>query len=439
MKTLENLLDECNIIEYKERVSEGLYKSISALSNTDGGCILIGVDDNKNVKGIDLSNGSQESIVNKIVDSTGIQPKVNVECIDGKNVLNIIVEKSSIPIAYKNKYYKRVGNTTREANREELRKLLLKDASWDSLTNNFTIDDINVSTVAEFVGLAINKGRLSEEAKTLNVIELLTQLDLIIDGKFTNGAILLFGKNPQSLLPTACIRIGLFKGNDESIILSDKNIVGNLFEQIKGVDLALKMFTNMRAQIKGFQREDIWDYPLTALREAALNAIIHKNYFDYSSAIQIKVFGDNIWFYNSGDLFGGLTIDKLRESHTSKSRNPLIMKIIYMAGYVEQFGTGIRRMIMACLRQGIPAPTFEISQGGFILRMYKQYTSLNERQNNAIKYVVENGYISTKIYQEITGASRTQTRRDILMLCDKNIFMSEGENKELVYKLKIQH
>ena len=106
MKTLENLLDECNIFEYKERVSEGLYKSISALSNTDGGCILIGVDDNKNVKGIDLSNGSQESIVNKIVDSTGIQPKVNVECIDGKNVLNIIVEKSSIPIAYKNKYYK---------------------------------------------------------------------------------------------------------------------------------------------------------------------------------------------------------------------------------------------------------------------------------------------------------------------------------------------
>ena len=103
--------------------------------------------------------------------------------------------------------------------------------------------------MAEFVSLAINKGRLSEEAKTLNVIELLTQLDLIIDGKFTNGAILLFGKNPQSLLPTACIRIGLFKGNDESIILSDKNIVGNLFEQIKGVDLALKMFKIGRAHV----------------------------------------------------------------------------------------------------------------------------------------------------------------------------------------------
>ena len=121
------------------------------------------------------------------------------------------------------------------------------------------------------------------------------------------------------------------------------------------------------------------------MREAVLNAIIHKDYFDFSSAIQIKIFGDSIWIYNSGDLFGGLTLDKLTVSHTSKSRNPLIMKVIYMAGYVEQFGTGIKRMITACLKQGIPAPIFETSQGGFILQMYKQYNGLNERQKKAIK------------------------------------------------------
>ena len=438
MKTLEKLLDECNIIEYKEEISESLFKSISALSNTEGGCILIGIDDDKNIKGIDLSNGKQENIVNRIVDLTGIQPIVDVLFIEDKTILKIIVEKSSTPIAYKNKYYKRVGNTTREANKEELKKLLLKDISWDSLTNNFTIDDIDIKTVERFVKLATNKGRLSEDAMELDITELLTQLELIIDGKLTNGAILLFGKNPQRLLSTACIRIGLFKGNDESVIISDKNITGNLFEQIDDVDSALKLFTNMRAEIKGFQREDIWDYPLPALREAVLNAIIHKDYFDYSSAIQIKVFGDNIWFYNSGDLFGGLTLDKLRESHTSKSRNPLIMKIIYMAGYVEQFGTGIKRMVTACLKQGIPAPKFEISQGGFILQMYKQYQGLNERQNKAIQYVVENGFISTKIYQELTGVSRPQARRDISTLCNRNIFITEGENKELVYKLRIK-
>lgn len=437
-KDLENLLDECNVIEYKQEVSEGLFKSISAFSNTNGGCIILGVEDEtKNIVGIDLSNGKQEALTNKIIDLTGIQPNIELLHIEDKDILKITVEKSSVPIAYKNKYYKRVGNTTREANKEELKKLLLKDISWDSITNSFTLDDIDEKTVQKFVKLATNKGRLPEEAKELSITDLLTQLELIIDNKLTNGAILLFGKNPQKLLSTATIRVGLFKGDDESVIISDKNITGNLFEQIEDVDSVLKLFINMRAEIKGFQREDIWDYPLPALREAVLNAIIHKDYFDFSSAIQIKIFGDSIWIYNSGDLFGGLTLDKLTVSHTSKSRNPLIMKVIYMAGYVEQFGTGIKRMITACLKQGIPAPIFETSQGGFILQMYKQYNGLNERQNKAIKYVVEQGYITTKIYQEITDASRAQAKRDITTLCDRNIFVSAGENKNVMYKLNI--
>lgn len=276
-KDLENLLDECNVIEYKQEVSEGLFKSISAFSNTDGGCIILGVEDEtKNIVGIDLS--------------------------------------------------------------------------------------------------------------------------------------------------------------------SDKNITGNLFEQIEDVDSVLKLFINMRAEIKGFQREDIWDYPLPALREAVLNAIIHKDYFDFSSAIQIKIFGDSIWIYNSGDLFGGLTLDKLTVSHTSKSRNPLIMKVIYMAGYVEQFGTGIKRMITACLKQGIPAPIFETSQGGFILQMYKQYNGLNERQNKAIKYVVEQGDITNSIYQELNSTTRETSKRDLKRLVDMGIFEIQKDkgNSSIKYNLKCE-
>ena len=150
-KDLENLLDECNVIEYKQEVSEGLFKSISAFSNTDGGCIILGVEDEtKNIVGIDLSNGKQEALTNKIIDLMGIQPNVELLHIEDKDILKIIVEKSSVPIAYKNKYYKRVGNTTREANKEELKKLLLKDISWDSITNNFTLDDIDESELKEY-------------------------------------------------------------------------------------------------------------------------------------------------------------------------------------------------------------------------------------------------------------------------------------------------
>lgn len=433
---MTELFNESNIIEYKENISESLYKSISAFSNTDGGCIFVGIEDNtKNIIGIDLSNGKQESIINKIVDLTGIQPNVEVLNIDNKDVLKIIIEKSSTPIAYKNKYYKRVGNTTREANKQELKKLLLKDISWDSITNNYSIDDINAETVQNFVKLATSKGRLFDNAIELSASELLTQLELIVDGKLTNGAILLFGKNPQRLLTTANIRIGLFKGDDESTIISDKNIGGNLFEQVDTANSTLKMFTNMRVEVKGLIRDEIWDYPLDAIREAVLNAVIHKDYFDYSSAIQIKVFDDNIWFYNSGDLFGGLTLDKLKTSHTSKSRNPLIMKVFYMAGFVEQFGTGIKRMVTSCLKQGMPAPTFEISQGGFILQMYKQYKGLNDRQTKAIQYAIDNKFITNSIYQEINSTTRETSKRDLKKLLDRKIFITRGNKKNIQYEL----
>lgn len=115
----------------------------------------------------------------------GIQPNVELLHIEDKDILKITVEKSSVPIAYKNKYYKRVGNTTREANKEELKKLLLKDISWDSITNSSTLDDIDEKTVQKFVKLATNKGRLPEEAKELSITDLLTQLELIIDNKLT--------------------------------------------------------------------------------------------------------------------------------------------------------------------------------------------------------------------------------------------------------------
>lgn len=265
-------------------------------------------------KGINLADGKQTSIANKIVHSLGIQPDIQLHNIDGKNILKIVVEKSSNPIQHKGLYYKRVGDSTRISSQEELRKLLLKDASWDALKNNFTIDDIDEETVRHFVRLATaeNKNRISDEAVTYSVEELLIHLDLLIDGKLTNAALLLFGKNPQKLFKKATVRIGLFKGNSEDLIIGDKTITGNLFKQFEEAETAIKSFINVKYDIKGFVRDEIWDYPLVAIREALLNALIHKDYFDNNSEIQIKIFDDHIWFYNSGDLYGGLTIEDLK-------------------------------------------------------------------------------------------------------------------------------
>lgn len=438
---LIKLIEECNVVDFKVSECDGLYNTISAFANTNGGCVIVGVEDKtKEIKGINLADGKQTSIANKIVHSLGIQPDIQLHNIDGKNILKIVVEKSSNPIQHKGLYYKRVGDSTRISSQEELRKLLLKDASWDALKNNFTIDDIDEETVRHFVRLATaeNKNRISDEAVTYSVEELLIHLDLLIDGKLTNAALLLFGKNPQKLFKKATVRIGLFKGNSEDLIIGDKTITGNLFKQFEEAETAIKSFINVKYDIKGFVRDEIWDYPLVAIREALLNALIHKDYFDNNSEIQIKIFDDHIWFYNSGDLYGGLTIEDLKAlHHPSRPRNALLMDIIYKSGYVEQFGTGIKRMRNACLKQGLPIPEFTLKNSGFALQIDKDYKNINERQRNAIKYIVENESITNIKYQELNGCSREMSKRDLKKLVDMNILKTTGDNRALKYSFNL--
>ena len=436
---LIKLIEECNVVEFKSEDCDGIYNTISAFSNTNGGCIIVGVEDKtKNIIGIDISDGKQTAIANKSAHSLGVQPDINVITIEGKTLLKIIVDKSSIPVQYKGKYYKRVGDSTQIASQEELRKLLLKEVSWDSNTNNCTLEDIDEKTVFSFIKLAVKKDRIIPEAVDYTLEEILTHLDLISDGKLTNASILLFGKNPQKLFRNAKVRIGLFKGDDETTIISDKEISGNLFKQISEVEAVLKTLINKKSSIKDFDREDIWDYPLVALREAVLNALIHREYSDQSSSIQIKIFDDKIWIYNTGELFGGLTLEQIQSTHhPSKSRNPLLMNVIFKAGYVEQFGTGIKRMNVACKKQGMPAPTLELISYGFVLTMNKFYKDINERQKKAIDYVVEANVITNSIYQSMNNVSRETSKRDLKKLVDLGIFVSQKDkdNSTINYKL----
>ena len=108
----------------------------------------------------------------------------------------------------------------------------------------------------------------------------------------------------------------------------------------------IKNFINVRYEITGEQltRKNIWDYPLEAIREALLNAVIHRDYFKYNVQTQIKIFNDWIWFFNIGGLPEGITLEQLKTTHPSVARNPLIVHIFYLAGLIEEYGSGIGRI-----------------------------------------------------------------------------------------------
>ena len=189
---------------------------------------------------------------------------------------------------------------------DELKNFFLRGTNWDGLTGDYRLEDIDPDTLEIFIKRAVNSGRLLDYGK-IEIQDILTQLNLIVDGKLTHAAIILFGKNPQKYFNNAIIRIMKFKGE---ISISDRHIRGNLFQQVQGAEEAIKNAINVEYSINDdLRRKEIWDYPLKAIRESLLNSIIHRDYFKHGIQNQIKIYEDNIWFFNPGGLFGGMTVE----------------------------------------------------------------------------------------------------------------------------------
>jgi ATP-dependent DNA helicase RecG len=172
-KELKKLLSrgETETVEFKENPSESLFKNISAFANAKGGTIVLGVDKNGNITGTDSSTKFLEDFTNRIVNKLSLYPELETINIGRKRVIIFRVTRSNYPISYEGRYYERVGNTTREISAEKLRALLLRGRPWDSLTDSYTIREINSETLAHFSRYAVEK----REAKEISIIFLLSQ------------------------------------------------------------------------------------------------------------------------------------------------------------------------------------------------------------------------------------------------------------------------
>jgi len=446
-KGLEKLLvsGETETLEFKESPSEAFYKTISAFANTKGGTILLGVNNRGGIVGVESSTKFLEDLTNRIVNKLSLYPEIVTRDIEDKRVIAVRVARSGYPVSYEARYYERVGNTTREISREKLRSLLSRGKTWDSLTDGFSLEEMDPEAIRRFVRLAVEKNRLTDVSLDELPELVLEKLELMTDGKLTNGAILLFGKNPQKHFINLCVRIGRFK--TETTIIDDKWVRGNLFHQFDETLNVLKQHIGVRYEIKGIEREDIWDYPLPALREAVLNALIHRDYFNIANFTTIKVYDDHIWFSNPGGLPEGITVEQLKRPHQSYLRNPLIAKVFYLAGYIEQYGSGTVRMVEWMKEAGLPEPEYKEEMGGFSVYFYKDiYTEenlrkmgLNERQIKAVMYVKEKGKITNKEYQEICGVRKRQSTDDLKELEDKEILERVGTTGKGTYYILKGH
>jgi ATP-dependent DNA helicase RecG len=441
-------VQESETVEFKELWSDTALEALAAFANHKGGKLYVGVRNDGEIVGLAATDADQQRIVNQIVLALGLRPAVEWETHGRKRLLCFHVEPTTIPTAYRGRYFVRVGSTNRDMAPDQVgRRFMMKlGETWDALPSRFALDAINIDAFRKFARLAkVRLPRLGEDDPPADV---LANLGLIHDGVLTKGAMLLFGKEPQYVATAAQIHIGRFKGG---LTLDDRFIAGTLWNQLDSVLEAFRGYLQIRSEVKstaltveGIQRHETWEYPLDALREATVNALIHRDY-TIPGDIQIRVEEDRIHFWNPGRLPEGITLpDLLKEQHASSLRNPLLARTFFFAELVETWGSGTTRMRNLCRKQGLPEPQFSETGGGFSVVFAKDTLTperlaslgLNDRQVRAVAALKSkpNG-ISNAEYQRLTEASKRTASRDLDDLEARGIVARVGRGRVTRYRL----
>lgn len=359
--------------EYKRIWKDEYLKWVSGFANAQGGKIYIGIDDDMTVIGVDNLHKQLEDIPNKIISNTGVFPETNHLEIEGKDVIEIVIEPCGMPISYRGVYYYRSGATKQEFRGTALHQFLLKKMglNWEDIPcDGVTLDDIDDGAIEYFLDHAIGEGRMEPESRKSSKEEVLSNLGLIKDGIPTNGAVLLFGKYPQRRFVTSSFKIGRF-GADDADLLSQDQVEGNLIQMTdKIIQVLSSKYLIRPIHYEGLQRKEPLEIPEDALREIIFNSIVHK--LQFGTWNQMSIYDDHIRLWNEGVLPENYTVDTLLSKHTSKPRNPKMAQVFYRAGFIEAWGRGYEKIMKAFDKANLKRPEFTVEQGGVTAIIYRE-------------------------------------------------------------------
>jgi len=393
-------------VEYKSNWRDEYLKWVCGFANAGGGKLLIGVDDNGIYRGVLNYKELLETLPNKIRDTMGIQAAVQLKAKGKIFCIEIDVMAYDTPISFKGKYYMRNGSTLQELNGTSLYEFLLKKTgkTWDNITEpNAKLEDIDIQSVKQFISDVKQTGRIEIE-NNISVRLLLEKLHLIEKGLLKRAAIVLFAKDPGKFFPNTSVKIGRF-GKSDADIKYHQLIEGNLIQIKEQIieTLHAKFFIHP-IEFVGLQRIEKTEYPIAAVREMILNALIHRNYLGAPTLTRLYDNSFSIW--NDGLLPEGITIDDLKKSHTSKPRNPIIADVCFKAGYIDTWGRGTIKIIEACNEHNLPDPIMQEQQGGFLCQLFRQPT-INEAKatDEMFDFLKADGEMMEKLrrsYGEVT-------------------------------------
>ena len=449
--------EESETTEFKKSTAqlEKALKSICGFLNHRGGVVYFGIDNGK-VVGQEVSDSTLKAISQKIRQKIKPEatPEVKVLKIKGKSVIEVTVKEGHNKLYYLDGIaYKRVGTENPVISPEELERTILERRTkyWDSeICAEASLDDIDEDKVRWYLERReeIRKVKKPEkmELKTLllNIGAVKRTNDEI---KPTNAGILFFCENPQRFVLQSQLRLARFAGNALTRDFLDRlDCSGTLWEMIE----ASEDFIRKNIRLFGFrteysfQRIDKLEYPIKAIRESIINALIHRNYFAPADT-RVAIFDDRLETISPGAFPEGVTPKNPKHVPV----NPVLCQLMYDVGFIEKYGSGIYMINELCNEWGLQRPEYELSEvetkvifrssgkAIVISEIEKLGVELNERQKEGVKIIFEKGKITNADYAKMFEISRNTTTNDLSDLIEKGLIKRIGRGRGSYYAPKI--
>jgi len=394
--------------EFKEKYTSRIDEDIVAFSNTKGGTLLLGVCDDGTVSGEKLTNDLKGRI-NSL--ARNCKPSVFVEMAQIGEVVAIeIPEGDDKPYSCGSGYFRRLDGNTQKMNHEEIRIMFRENdpSPFEERTvRSFGFDALSSAKVLAFTKEAgVNIGETT-------TVDFLRSLKVADEKSVKNAGIMFFAKNVHDFLPQTQMTLVAFKGTKKGHIYDRRDVRDDLLTQFNEAILFLEKHLNVRSEIRGLNRVDIYEIPFAALREAVVNALMHRDYSITGSQVSVEVYDDRVEITNPGGLPKGLQ-QKTFGKGISIRRNELIADLFFRLDKVERVGQGIQRMKDAMVEAKLKTPEFDTN--GFFRAIFHRSPEFAMRQPAANKVVRKSGQISgQKKWSELT-----KKQQNVLEAIEKN-------------------
>ena len=435
----EILKGESEKIEFKENAKTNTYiKTVVAFANGNGGKIVFGVKDNKEIVGVENEFEVMDGIINAISDNCYpmIVPDISLHTLENKTVILVEIEGGKKkPYYLKSKgmqkgTYIRSGATTRMIEEDYVLKELVLEGEnkyFDQqVCHGESVSDEEIEKFCEWLEKLARKN--SENDTEIRKITRNTLLSWKVleekNGRIfpTNAYILLSGKENWEV--SRKIQCGVFKGETRSIFVDKKEFEGSIIMQLEKAYQYVLEKINLSSDIVGIYRVDKYEIPPKSIREVIANAVIHRSYLEPND-IQVALYDNRLEITSPGMLLSGVNVKRMKEGY-SKLRNRAIASVFAYVNIIEKWGSGIPRIMNEIREYGLQEPEFIIFENDFRVNIYrKNYNTTQSTQGSTQNRINTTQAISKK--EKLDIKNLTETDKTIINTIINNPEMSQKQ------------